>query len=436
MERMKGNIQNPESEYKKAITDHKRNNLISIMVFLTVELVLACFCVKMVVNYDIQNRIIRQLSYNIHGYIETSAGKYIGETDFGYLFGKGDFKFKSKAKYTGYWRDNQMEGIGRLQIPSEGTYEGEFYNSKKEGEGTMKWDDGTVYEGNWKNDRMNGQGKYTTPQKISYIGNFKDNKFWQGECDFDNETGEYLIKYDNGKIATSLIQFKDGTKYSGKCADSGIDGNGCMEYPSGDQYTGNFKNGKRMGNGVYKWKSGDKYDGAWENDQMTGQGTYTYKKGIKVSGEFEENKFVTGKYKLKNKFGKYVFTIKSGKAVSVKMTLKDGTSYEGDVKNGKLNGETHIQYKNGDTYEGNVKNGCKSGRGVYKWKNGADYDGKWNKDQMNGQGTYSYPSKSKGESLTGKFKNGKPYGTCTYVTNQYDSYKTKWENGRGIKVSK
>lgn len=57
-------------------------------------------------------------------------------------------------------------------------------------------------------------------------------------------------------------------------------------------------------------------------------------------------------------------------------------------------------------------------------------------DQMNGQGTYTYPSKSKGLSLEGKFKNGKPYGTCIYTTNSYDVYKTKWQNGRCIKVSK
>ena len=154
MEKITDDIQNPESEYRKAVANYKKNNLISIIAFLVVELALACFCVKIAVKYDIQNRVIRQFSYNIHGYIKTTAGKYTGETDFGYLFGKGDFKFKSKTKYTGYWRDNQMEGIGKLQTPSEGTYEGEFHNSKKEGKGTMKWDDGTVYEGNWKNDQM------------------------------------------------------------------------------------------------------------------------------------------------------------------------------------------------------------------------------------------------------------------------------------------
>lgn len=436
MENMKEEVQTPESEYITAIANDKRRYLIIIISLLSVELVLACAFLKLVVNYDIQNRIIRQVEYNIHGSIETTAGEYTGETDFGYLFGKGVFKFNSKADYTGYWKNNQMEGTGRLQTPSDGTYTGEFHNSKKDGNGTMEWSDGAVYEGNWKNDQMSGQGKYIAPQNVTYTGTFKDNLFWQGECDFSNETGEYLIQYETGEIANSSILFKDGTKYSGKCSSSGIDGNGCMEYSTGDQYTGDFKNGKRTGNGVYIWESGDKYDGAWENDQMSGQGTYRYKKGIKVSGEFKKNKFIEGNYKLTNKFGIYVFTIKNGKATSVKMILKDGTTYEGDVKNGKLNGDAHIKYKNGDTYEGSVKKGRKSGRGTYKWKNGADYDGEWKKDQMSGLGIYTYPSKSKGLSLRGKFKNGKPYGTCTYTTYSYDIYKTEWENGRCIKVSK
>ena len=117
------------------------------------------------------------------------------------------------------------------------------------------------------------------------------------------------------------------------------------------------------------------------------------------------------------------------------MKLKDGTIYEGEIKSGKLNGVAHIKYKNGDVYEGNIKNGKKSGRGVYEWKNGADYDGKWLNDQMNGKGIYTYPKKSKGLRLQGKFKKGKPYGICMYTTNKYDVYKTKWENGRCVEVS-
>ena len=115
MENMKEEVQTPESEYKTAIENDKRRYLIIIISLLSVELVLACAFLKLVVNYDIQNRIIRQVEYNIHGSIETTAGEYTGETDFGYLFGKGVFKFNSKADYTGYWKNNQMEGTGRQE---------------------------------------------------------------------------------------------------------------------------------------------------------------------------------------------------------------------------------------------------------------------------------------------------------------------------------
>lgn len=427
-------IQTPESEYIKAVAKDKRKSLRIIISFLLVEFIVACLYLGLGIKYDLLNRIIRQFKYNVYGSIEMAAGEYTGETNFGYLFGKGVFKFNSKAVYMGFWKNNQMEGTGRLQIPSDGIYIGEFHNSKKEGNGTMKWSDGTVYTGNWKNDQMDGRGKYTTSDKVTYVGTFRKNKFWHGKCNYANKTGEYITKYDNGKMANISILFKDGTRYSGKCSNSGIEGYGCMEYLDGDKYTGNFEKGKRNGNGVYVWKSGDKYDGVWKNDQMYGQGIYKYSKGIKASGMFEKNKFIEGNYKLKNKFGKYVFTIKNGKAIFVHMILKDGTNFKGYIKGGILNGKAHIKYKNGDTYDGNIKDGKKSGKGLYEWKNGAGYDGKWENDQMSGHGLYRYPSKSKGLSLEGTFKRGKPIGKCKYTTDMYNEYTTEWKNGHCIKV--
>ena len=86
---------------------------------------------------------------------------------------------------------------------------------------------------------------------------------------------------------------------------------------------------------------------------MEGTGTYIYSNGVKVSGDFKENRFVNGSYKIKNKNGKYTFTIKDGKAVHIYLKLKNKTVYDGEMRNGKLNGDAHIKYSNGDKYEGN-----------------------------------------------------------------------------------
>lgn len=65
---------------------------------------------------------------------------------------------------------------------------------------------------------------------------------------------------------------------------------------------------------------------------MEGTGTYIYSNGIKVSGDFKDNKFVNGTYKIKNKNGKYTFTIKDGKAIHVYLKLKNKTVYDGKMK--------------------------------------------------------------------------------------------------------
>ena len=168
---------------------------------------------------------------------------------------------------------------------------------------------------------------------------------------------------------------------------------------------------------------------------MDGTGTYTYSNGIKVKGEFKANKFISGAYKIKNKNGRYTFTIEDGKATFIYAILKNGVVYEGEMKNGRLDGDARIKYSNGDRYEGQIKKGQKSGTGTYTWKSGASYDGKWKNDDMNGRGTYNYSSKEKGISLSGNFKNGVPNGKCVYTDDDYSDYDTKWSNGTCIKIS-
>ena len=242
------------------------------------------------------------------------------------------------------------------------------------------------------------------------------------------------MNFKDGNIENAIIDYADGTSYSGECDFESLTGTGTMKFTTKDKYVGSFSNGMREGSGVYTWKSGDKYDGEWKQDAMSGSGTYTYADGNVAKGTFKDNKFDNGTYTVKNDFGKYDFTITNGKATAVSMKLKSGTTYEGDIKDGKLTGTAQIKYSNGDKYSGRVVKGVKSGQGVYKWKNGASYDGQWKKDEMNGTGIYMYSSKEKGYKLTGKFKNGQPTGSCQYYESTTKCYKTDWSNGRCVKI--
>ena len=423
----------PPEEYKKAMKKRKgRMALLSLL--LVIEFVVALAFVGGVYEDDLHYRVTRELENSITGAVKFSSGVYTGDTDFGYFIGDGTFKYSTGSIYEGQWNDNYMHGVGTLNVPSEGKYEGEFNFSQKNGTGTFTWDDGAIYSGEWKDDQMEGQGTYTSPDKVKYIGTFEDNRFKAGECSFSNTTGAYSASYKEFEIDNLVINFADGTSYDGATDGKRLSGVGTMQFPNGDQYVGNYDSGSRNGQGVYSWSNGDVYNGTWTKDAMDGTGSYTYADGSCAEGTFDNNQFTDGSYTVTNDFGEYTFIIENSEPVSVKMVLKSGTTYSGDMEDGKLTGNAQISYSNGDKYSGRVNDGYKNGQGTYQWKSGASYEGDWSEDKMHGQGTYFYSDSESGYKLTGKFEKGLPSGQCQYYATSSKSYKTDWTNGKCVKI--
>lgn len=423
----------PLEEYKKAIKKQK-NRFSLFLLFWVIEIAAAFFVVREIHRFDLHYRVTRELENSLWGQNRFSTGVYTGDTDFGYFIGDGTFAYSTGSLYEGEWDHNRMQGIGNLNIPSEGRYEGEFAFSKKSGSGTFTWEDGAVYTGQWKEDQMSGQGTYTSPDNVRYTGTFEDNRFKAGECTFSNTTGTYIVRYKGFEIDHLMITFPDGSSYDGATDGQFLSGTGTLRFANGDSYTGNFSNGTRTGHGVYSWSNGDVYNGTWSDDMMDGSGRYIYADGSCAQGEFARNKFVDGSYSVVNDFGSYTFNIEDSEPVQVKMVLASGTTYSGDMQDGKLTGSAQISYSNGDQYSGRVVDGYKSGQGSYTWKSGASYEGDWSEDKMQGQGIYFYPSSEDGYKLTGRFEKGYPIGQCQYYTSAYTSYKTDWENGKCVKI--
>lgn len=421
-------------DYENVMKHRKKIAILGFSLLFVIEAVIGVFFEYKIISKNLCYRVIKEHEMCSSGEIQLAQGVYYGDTDFGYFDGEGQFDFVTGTEYTGKWKDNQIEGDGTLHIPSEGTYQGEFLASQKCGQGVFTWEDGVVYDGEWKDDQMCGKGTYTTPDGVVYSGTFKNNAFQEGSCSFANSTGSYILTFQEGVIDKVLIEYADESTYEGTCDNFGLNGNGIMTFASGDIYEGAFAEGYRNGQGVYTWVSGDKYVGEWVDDQMSGSGTYTYCDGNYASGTFESNMFVSGSYYVENNFGIYKFTIENSKPIAVEMSLTDGTSYSGDMTDGKLTGEAQIQYSNGDKYSGSVSDGQKSGQGTYNWTSGASYDGKWDEDQMNGTGKYFYSEKEKGYKLSGDFKNGKPDGECQYYVDESTYYKTDWTNGKCVKI--
>ena len=423
----------PQKEYLREFQKQKKGKALSIVAIMTEVLLLLAMLTAISVE-NLHYRSVKQLSSLLSGKSSFSSGVYTGDLDFGYMSGKGTFQFRSGTLYSGEWQNNEMDGIGCLNVPEEGTYEGSFIDSQKNGQGTFIWNDGTVYVGAWKNDQMDGRGEYVSSDGVHYSGVFKENRFWSGDCTFKNTTGDYTAKYKDNEIDSLSILFADGTTYQGESDGKVLCGTGIMVFPNGDTYSGNFENGKRAGEGSYQWQSGDQYIGAGDDDSMNGSGAYTYADGTCANGTFQNNHFIDGTYAMSDEFGDYTFQFQKGEVCSVDMLLSTGTTYSGEVSNGKLTGTATIHYSNGDRYSGRVEEGQKNGEGKYVWCSGASYEGSWKADKMDGQGTYFYPQKENGLKLVGAFQNGVPDGRCEYYESAGKSFKTDWSKGRCVKI--
>lgn len=77
--------------------------------------------------------------------------------------------------------------------------------------------------------------------------------------------------------------------------------------------------------------------------------------------------------------------------------------YDGEIVNGKRNGQGKYAYDSGNVYEGEWKDGKKAGQGKFTWADGSVYEGEWKDDERNGQGKLTLAS---GTVKEGEFKDG------------------------------
>ena len=94
-----------------------------------------------------------------------------------------------------------------------------------------------------------------------------------------------------------------------------------------------------------------------------------------------------------------------------KFTWKGGAWYEGEVRDGKINGQGtlvagHESEGGPCTYVGTQKDGKLHGKGSFSCKNGFSYVGEYQDDYFHGQGTATYLDGSK---FVGEFKDGNPW---------------------------
>jgi len=137
------------------------------------------------------------------------------------------------------------------------------------------------------------------------------------------------------------------------------------------------------------------------------------------------------------------------------LTESDGSTYEGEFKNGEMNGQGTYTYPDGekkegefkdgeiwngqgteiftfedmegtDKYEGGFKNGKSHGQGKYTTYNGLIYEGEHKDGLRNGQGTETNVR----EKYVGEWKEGRRNGQGTLTSYDGSKYVGEFKNGK------
>jgi hypothetical protein len=177
---------------------------------------------------------------------------------------------------------------------------------------------------------MHDQLKIYNKQDKNYI------QIYQGDLNYQGQ------RHGQGKCTTPYYVL------IGQWKNDQFSGWGRESRSNGDVYEGRYENGVLNGKGIFLSDKKDKYIGDFYNTKKWGKGELITDK-IHYEGDFYNDK-MHGNGKIK--------------------FLREGKIYQGNFKNGNIEGVGTIFWRNGDIYQGEVKFGKMHGKGVYRFKNG------------------------------------------------------------------
>ena len=90
-------------------------------------------------------------------------------------------------------------------------------------------------------------------------------------------------------------------------------------------------------------------------------------------------------------------------------------------------GEQTRHYPDGSSYEGEFREGMRHGVGTYVWPDGDTFHGCWRENQQEGHGTYTW---AVGGAYEGEFRNDKRQGKGVYVSADGDRYDGTYHDGK------
>ena len=166
--------------------------------------------------------------------------------------------------------------------------------------------------------------------------------------------------------------------------------------------------------------------GNWENG-IFNKGKVYYP-NIIYEGEISNNIF-NGKGILKYNNGEIIYegNWKNGNLEgNGKMIFKDKKVYNGNFENGEINGKGEMIFDNGIYYKGDFINGKFNGNGLLKNINNQwEYNGNFQNDKFNGKGKFIF---NNGDSYEGNYLNNEKNGEGNYIFKKGYFFKGIWKN--------
>lgn len=308
---------------------------------------------------------------NIEQENKNSSVQYIYSTD-----ENGDVQWCGNFDecMTGYGKKRYISGKFKGQW-----YEGEFVDGLFNGEGTYhigkttisgvfeqgfngklihKDDSRTIYDGEYQHGKKHGNGILYNEDGTGFQGEFKEGKAWNGQgaviyTRSDGVKVKVIGKFVNGMIqgVGRTFHLNGSMKeywYEGTFANWQY-GEGTLYLPDGGKIIGNFVNGIVK---IIDKKGHMLYEGGYKNSTFHGKGTLYEYDGSKLCGEWDNGTFIRGQ-------GSRTYT--NFKGITVKdVGIFENGNLQGAGKRFILSGEDRGGY-----WEGNFKNGNLNGLCVF-----------------------------------------------------------------------
>ena len=346
--------------------------------------------------------------------------------------GEGRMRYSDGRVYQGNWCEGEWHERGKLEFGAGDFYEGEFTNGVRQGYGIRCWPDGSKYEGDWeadmrhgkgtqefageeqgasydggwRDDTMSGEGKYNFSDGTVYEGNFLDGKFdGQGVRFWANGSqyiGLWRAGFRHGRGTFLMNEFCGEGEWAN---DEIVEGDGRKDFDDGSYYEGHFRQGQFDGQGTKCWADGFRYVGQWQEGKRHGYGTLVFENGYMMEGQWSNDNFYSGRGRKR---------------------LTDGSTYQGDFKNGNFDGRGVLCGIDGSKYDGEWKSGQRHGSGKHTTKDGEVKDGRWTDDTFV-VGTVKLVMADGSTEYEGGWKNGKKEGHGTEKS-PLGLYVGEWSN--------